>query len=207
MSPGRIGDVTSVDGRLARSVRTRTAVIDALLALYEEGDLNPTAVRVAGRAGVALRTVYGHFADMESLYAEAGERELARTLERVTAIDPDLPYDARLAAFAAGRGDVLEFLLPVMRAMGAKELGSPQLLRARAQFIGLGDFEVHLAFAPELDPLPEQRRRRVLDLVHLVAGGPAWVTLRTDRGLDQAAAVEVVRDGLAAVFTASTSCT
>jgi AcrR family transcriptional regulator len=67
-------------------VRTRSAVIDALLALYEEGDLNPTAVRVAGRAGVALRTVYGHFADLESLYAEASERELARTLERVTTV-------------------------------------------------------------------------------------------------------------------------
>ena len=192
--------MTTVDGRLARSARTRTAVIDALLALYEEGDLNPTAVRVAGRAGVALRTVYGHFADMESLYAEAGERELARTLERVTPIDAGLPYDERLAAFAAGRGDVLEFLLPVMRAMGAKELGSPQLLHARAQFIGLGDFEVCLAFAPELDALPDARRRRVLDLVHLVAGGPAWVTLRTDRGLDAAQAVEVVHAGLRAVL-------
>ncbi len=188
--------MTALDGRLARSVRTRTAVIDALLALYEEGDLNPTAVRVAGRAGVALRTVYGHFADMESLYAEAGERELARTLERVVAVDPDLPYVDRLDLFARGRAAVLEFLLPVMRAMVAREPGSPQLQRARAQFIGLGDFEVHLAFARELDLLPEERRLRLLDLVHLVAGGPAWATLRVDRGLDPDQAAAVLRAGL-----------
>jgi len=192
--------VSTLDGRLARSVRTRTAVIDALLELYEEGDLNPTAVRVAGRAGVALRTVYGHFADMESLYAEAGERELARTLERVTTVDPDLPYAERLELFATGRAAVLEFLLPVMRAMVAKEPGSPQLQQARAQFIGLGDFEVHLAFARELDPLPEERRLRLLDLVHLVAGGPSWVTLRVDRGLDAERATAVLRTGLEAAL-------
>ena len=192
--------MTTLDGRLARSVRTRTAVIDALLALYEEGDLNPTAVRVAGRAGVALRTVYGHFADMESLYAEAGERELARTLERVTTVDPDLPYVERLDLFASGRAAVLEFLLPVMRALSAKELGSPQLQHNRAQFIGLGDFEVHLAFARELDPLPEERRLRLLDLVHLVAGGPSWATLRVDRGLDPAQAQAVLRTGLEAAL-------
>ena len=192
--------MTTLDGRLARSVRTRTAVIDALLALYEEGDLNPTAVRVAGRAGVALRTVYGHFADMESLYAEAGERELARTLERVTTVDPDLPYVERLDLFASGRAAVLEFLLPVMRAMVAKEPGSPQLQHARAQFIGLGDFEVHLAFARELGLLPEERRLRLLDLVHLVAGGPAWATLRVDRALDPEQAAAVLRAGLEAAL-------
>ena len=35
--PGR------VDGRTARGQRTRSAVVDALLALQEEGDLEPTA--------------------------------------------------------------------------------------------------------------------------------------------------------------------
>ena len=54
---------TPLDGRLARSQRTRAAVIDALVALCVEGDPSPTALRVAERAGVALRTVYGHFAD------------------------------------------------------------------------------------------------------------------------------------------------
>ncbi len=67
-----------VDGRTARGLRTRRAVVDALLALQEEGDLEPTAQRVAARAGVALRTVFGHFSDMETLWAQAGEREFAK---------------------------------------------------------------------------------------------------------------------------------
>jgi AcrR family transcriptional regulator len=67
-----------VDGRTARGQRTRSSVVDALLALQEEGDLSPTAQQVAARAGVALRTVFGHFSDMETLWAEAGQRELAK---------------------------------------------------------------------------------------------------------------------------------
>jgi AcrR family transcriptional regulator len=192
--------VTSVDGRLARSARTRTAVIDALLSLYEEGDLNPTAVRVAGRAGVALRTVYGHFADMESLYAEAGQRELARTLERSRPIPPDLPFAERVGAFAANRAEVLEWLLPVMRASAAKELASPQLQRVREQFVALGDVEVQQVFAVELAALEPADVQRALHVVHMVAGGPAWATLRVDRGLDREAAAAVLLEVLRAVL-------
>ena len=43
-----------LDGRLARSARTRHAVVDALLDLLGEGDLRPTAARIAERAGVSL---------------------------------------------------------------------------------------------------------------------------------------------------------
>ena len=38
------------DGRAARAARTRAAIVDALLALLEEGDLQPTANRIADRA-------------------------------------------------------------------------------------------------------------------------------------------------------------
>jgi TetR/AcrR family transcriptional regulator of autoinduction and epiphytic fitness len=184
------------DGRLARSARTRAAVIDALLALYEQGDLSPTAARVAEQAGVALRTVYGHFADMESLYAEAGQRELARTLERVPPVDPTLPFPARLAAFAAGRAEVLEWLLPVMRASVAKEPTSPQLQRIREQFLALADAQVEEVFAAEVARRDADAVRRVHDLVHLVAGGPAWVSLRVDRGLSPRQATLVLGEAL-----------
>lgn len=190
----------SVDGRLARSARTRTAVIDALLALYEEGDLSPTAVRVAGRAGVALRTVYGHFADMESLYAEAGERELSHIVAVATEVPSDLPYDERVARFAAGRAVVLEWLLPIMRAAATREPGSPALRRNRQRFVSLGDLEARQVFAVELAALPAASARDAVHAVHVVAGGPAWLALRIDRGLTPEAAAELLHQLLAAVL-------
>ena len=179
-----------LDGRLARSVRTRAAVIDALLALYEEGDLSPTAVRVAERAGVALRTVYGHFADMESLYAEAGDRELTRLLARSEQVDPALPRGERVRRFVANRAAVLEWLLPIMRAAATREPVSPQLQRNRERFVAAGDAEVRQVFATELAAHPDPDAL-VADL-HLVAAGPAWATLRLDRRLDPAAAEAVL---------------
>ena len=182
-TPAAAHDVTATDGRLLRSVRTRTAVIDALLALHEDGELSPTALRVADRAGVALRTVYGHFADMEALYAESGEREMARLALVATPVPPDLPYDERVAAFAAGRARVLEWLLPVMRAAALREHTSPSLLANRQRFVARGDAEVAQVFARELSALAPGQRSDVLHAVHQVAGGPAWVALRMDREL------------------------
>ena len=56
--------------------------------LHAEGDLRPTAPRVAERAGVSLRTVWQQFADMETLLLEASRRdnEIMRSL--ITRIDP-----------------------------------------------------------------------------------------------------------------------
>ena len=182
--------VQKLDGRTERSRRTRDAVVDALLALHDDGDLTPTAQRVAARAGVALRTVYGHFNDMETLYAEAGERELRRLFAVADVVPDDLPLDARIDAFCRSRARVLEYLLPVMRATRLREPFSPQLLRNRHRYIASADAEVARVFAPEL------RRHRepgpVLDALYLATGGPAWDALRGDRGLDPDRALDVM---------------
>src|SRR3546814_6231042 len=61
-----------VDGRTLRAMRTREAIFDATFSLIDEGDLRPTAPRVAERAGVSVRSVFQHFDDLESLHAEIG---------------------------------------------------------------------------------------------------------------------------------------
>jgi hypothetical protein len=73
----------SVDGRFARSARTRLAIVDALRALNQAGDVRPTAARVAERAGVSLRTVWQHFDDLESLLLEAGQRDFEVVMQRI----------------------------------------------------------------------------------------------------------------------------
>ncbi|HVM27282.1 MAG TPA: TetR/AcrR family transcriptional regulator [Mycobacteriales bacterium] len=188
------------DGRTARSRRTRTAVVDALLALQEEGNLAPTAQQVAARAGVALRTVFGHFSDMETLWAEAGQRELAALVELADDIPADLPLAERLERFAASRARVLEKLLPVMRAVRLREPSSPALAANRVLFIAAGDDEVRRVFAAELHGRDEDRARRLLDAVFVVAGGPTWEVLRHDRGLDADAALAHVRRSLTALL-------
>lgn len=188
------------DGRAARARRTRAAVVDALLALQEAGNLAPTAVEVAARAGVALRTVFGHFSDMETLWAEAGQRELARLEELADVIPGDLPLPERIARFAASRARVLERLLPVMRAARLREPTSPALMANRALFIAVGDREVREVFAAELSGRSQQEARRLLDAVYLAAAAPSWEVLRHDRGLTLEQAEALVRDTLTALL-------
>lgn len=181
-----------VDGRTARGQRTRAAVVDALLALQEEGDLTPTAQRVAERAGVALRTVFGHFSDLETLWAEAGTRELDKLSALAVPVPVELPLAERIALFSASRARTLEALLPVMRAARLREPSSPQLQTNRRLFIRAGDDEVAQAFGPELAAQGDAADALVV-AISLAAGGPAWEALRHDRGLDVAAATELLR--------------
>jgi TetR/AcrR family transcriptional regulator of autoinduction and epiphytic fitness len=182
-----------VDGRTARGQRTRAAVVDALLALQEEGDLEPTAQRVAARAGVALRTVFGHFSDMETLWAQAGEREYAKLAALADVPNGDLPLDERVERFCASRARVLEAVLPVLRAARLREHASAALRRNREIFAAGGDAEVTTVFATELAPLDEADRAVVLTAFHVVAGGAAWELMRCQRELDVEAATKVLR--------------
>jgi AcrR family transcriptional regulator len=182
-----------VDGRTARGQRTRSAVVDALLALQEEGDLEPTAQRVAARAGVALRTVFGHFSDMETLWAQAGERELAKIAALADVPDGALPLEERVDRFCASRARVLEAVLPVLRAARLREHASEALRRNREIFADAGDAEVAQVFATELAPLDDAERAVVLSAFHVVAGGTAWELLRCQRGLEVDAAGDVLR--------------
>jgi TetR/AcrR family transcriptional regulator of autoinduction and epiphytic fitness len=191
-----------VDGRTARGQRTRTSVVDALLALQEEGNLAPTAQQVAARAGVALRTVFGHFSDMETLWAEAGQRELHKLTSLADPIDPSQPLEARITQFCASRARVLEALLPVMRAARLREPSSPQLQRNRELFIAAGDGEIAQVFAAELSAQDPGARARCLDALYLATSGSAWESLRHDRGLPPQAATDVVQRLVAALLSA-----
>jgi TetR/AcrR family transcriptional regulator of autoinduction and epiphytic fitness len=184
---------TPVDGRTARGQRTRASVVDALLALQEEGDLAPTAQRVAARAGVALRTVFGHFSDMETLWAEAGQRELEKLGTIAERPHRSLPLEQRIDAYCASRARVLEALLPVARAARLREPTSPALQRNREMFIAAGDAEVRDVFAHELAELDEPGRARLMDALYVVSSGPSWDILRTDRGLEPDEAAGVMR--------------
>src|SRR6202167_1781462 len=105
--PGPLGQPTSdsepADGRAARSLRSRRAIVDAMRALHAEAYLRPTAPRVAERAGVSVRTVWQQFADMETLLVEADRRdnEILRSLMKQ--IDPDQPLAARIELFTGQR--------------------------------------------------------------------------------------------------------
>src|SRR3954453_17995675 len=168
------------DGRLARSARTRRAIVDALRTLHHEGDLRPTANRVAERAGASLRTVWQHFEDLEPLLVEAGRRDFEIAMEFVVPIDADGPLAVRLARLVKQRGRMYEALAPVWRAARLQEPFSPQIRRNRDQLLALGREQIERVLGPELDAAPPGRRHTLLSALQVTTNWATWESLRTE---------------------------
>jgi AcrR family transcriptional regulator len=69
---------TRIDGRTARRDRNRDAVMDAVIELFTEGHIPPSAPEVAERSGVSLRSVYRYFDDHDDLITTAMGRHVER---------------------------------------------------------------------------------------------------------------------------------
>ena len=152
--------------------------MDALLELIEEGDLQPTATRIAERAGISLRLIYHHYGDLESLFRAAALRQFERMNAQVTPVDRDLPLHGRIDALVERRCAMLEWITPVRRAELLQEPWSPELRAARAAVVARGNREVAVVFAPELDRLAPADVATVRHALEAALGWGAWNDLR-----------------------------
>lgn len=183
----------TLDGRLARGARARAAIVDALLALIERGDLRPSAARIAERAGVSLRSVFQHFSDVDSLFAAAASRQAERLAPLAGDVPDEGPLAARLDAFVRKRARLLDAISPVRRAAILMEPFSSELQGRLGAFRALKADEVRRVFAAELARRPPAVRRRLLAALVATASWTNWQALRDHQRLSQAEARRVLR--------------
>lgn len=179
-----------IDGRTARAVRTKDAIVAACIDLIDEGDLRPTGPRIAERAGVSVRSIFQHFDDLDALFSAVGEHVVLRISDLVTTIDPADPLDRRIEAMVDQRTQVLEALTPILRAALVHAAGSVVI---RQQFEdGHAFFRAQVArtFERELATSPDAEELRQA-LVALLSW-PTWDVLRGAQGLEPAEARRVV---------------
>jgi AcrR family transcriptional regulator len=177
----------SSDGRQRRSERSREAIVQALLELVGEGILQPTAQQVAETAGVGIRSVFRHFADMDSLFAEMDARLQAEALPLLRGDPPEGGAPKRMRALVDSRIAFFEKIAPFKRA------GTIQ--RWRSEFLrGQHGMLVRALRADLLRWLPEVRRAPA-DLVEafdLALSFESWDRLRTDQRLGRDRARDAV---------------
>jgi AcrR family transcriptional regulator len=188
-----------VDGRAARSTRTRAAIADAMLGLIEEGDLQPTAARIAGRAGISERLIYHHFDDLEALLGAVADRRVEQVMERFTPIDAGLPLDERIDLLAAQRSSILEWITPVRRASAVHEPFSPELRRHRDQLNTFARDELARVFESELRGRPAADRRELLGALDATTSWGYWDAMRSS-GLPVATARRAMTRTLTALL-------
>ena len=169
-----------IDGRTARSERTRNAIVEAHVALILSGDLRPTADRIAKQAGVSLRALWSHFADMEALFAASGERILEQRDEAHRAVPVELPLTARIDAYCHQRARLLEHIAPAAKASALKEPFSPALQSYRRSHVERVHTELKILFGREING-----DETLLAALTATSMWPTWGTMRDAMGLDQ----------------------
>jgi len=170
------------DGRTNRAVRTRIAVVDALLALNEKGNLRPTAREIAEEAGVSLRSIYVHFDDVESLLVAAAIR-LAEHLQSLgLPLITDGALEGRVDRLLTHRRRIYEAWPGVRRAALLQEPFSPALQRALDAGRAAGRAEIDRVFGSEI-AAAGQGSKRLRQALSLITGFSTWDVMRRYQGL------------------------
>jgi AcrR family transcriptional regulator len=179
--------VGSSDGRRQRSERSQTAIIEAALALMEEGTLVPTAQQIADRAGVGIRSFFRHFADMDSLFLAADEMLLDSYEALFQVADRDGSLSNRVSRAVELYGNAFDNLMQMILCTKALLWRFPKLKENYAWHQKRLRKELEL-WLPEVADLPRDRR----EAVHAVASFEVWHRLREHQGLSYGASADIV---------------
>ena len=183
------------DGRVERGARNRNQILDAVFELVREGDLQPTAERVAERAGVAERTVFRHFDDMESLHAEMSQRLQAELLPLLEAGPALGSVDERVARLVERRSRFYEGMAPFRR--------SGNLHRPWSRFLQQQHADLNRRLRAELAEALGPKHERLLEPLDLISSFEAWDRLRSEQRLGAVRAREVLAAAAQALITGS----
>ena len=195
---GNKGGADELDGRRRRSAQSREAIVTAMFELIGEGNLRPSAQRVADRAGVGIRTVFRHFDEMDRLYAEMHARLQELIGPLLADAEPSGPLSRRARELVAARCEIYERVGPYKRSANMHLMSSPFLQKRhrsmnRALRVDLG------RWLPELEQAPE----RVSNAVDAMLSFQTWDRLRSDQKLTQKDAREALEAALDAIVSTS----
>ena len=182
------GGKPHTDGRRERSRASRRAIIHAMMDLIVEGDIDPSAARVAERAGVGLRSVFRHFDDKETLYREMnailGEAYVPQMREPYKSTD----WREQLGELVERRAKVYEEIAPFRISTSVQRFHSPTLME---NYRGLLKAERKAldAILPEPVRNDEHRARAIL----LATSFDSWRLFRHDEELSKRKTLEAIK--------------
>jgi TetR/AcrR family transcriptional regulator, regulator of autoinduction and epiphytic fitness len=192
-----------VDGRTARRDRNRTAVLDAVLELFAERNVIPSAEDVARRSGVSLRSVYRYVENTDELILAAVERrrEQVAPLFEIAGIGEGTLED-RVNALCRSRVGAYDEVAPTSRAARARAYSVPILRDQLDEASGLLRDQVAAQLAPELDALAAGTREGVLAAADALCQLETIELYRHQRGYSSEATAAMLATALLRLLSA-----
>mgnify|MGYP003869794653 CR=1 FL=1 len=176
------------DGRRERSRSSRSKIIAAMLDLVGNGDVAPSAARVAEVAGVGLRSVFRHFDDMDSLYQEIDQElgiNVALMLQMVTKADT---WQERLKENLQVRCQLYDTITPFVI--------SGQVHRHTSAMVEASfkrKVELERSVMEHILPKSIQEDTPRFEALLMLLSPEAWIRLRRDQGLSTEAAIAAIQ--------------
>jgi len=176
---------------VARGIRTRSSIIEAMIDLIVEGHTEPTSRQVAQRAGVSVRLVFHHFGGLHQLFTSAAAHQASRSLSLIAILPPHGPPETRIVLICRQRRQLFEANAPLLRAAYARSPASTALTEALAGHRTLLRRQLDVTLGPEIDARGPQAPV-VLDALDVAAGWRSWSALRFDAGHSAASAEQIM---------------
>ncbi len=193
--------VEKIDGRRAWRQRNRDAVVDALLDLYREGNLSPSADEVAQRSGLSRRSLFRYFDDLDDLCRAAIARQTLRAGHLITL--PDIgegPLADRIARLAAQRAALFEAIAPAARVGRLRAPYQPIVAEDLRKSRAVLRRQVEKHFATELARLELEHRRETLAAADVLCSFESFDLLREAQGLNRQEYQRTIRRAVAALL-------
>jgi TetR/AcrR family transcriptional regulator, regulator of autoinduction and epiphytic fitness len=171
------------DGRTIRAERTRSALVNALLSLLDQGNPRPTAAEIAERAGVSERSVFQHFPEREALLEAVAREQYERVIKTVSPVDASLPLSDRIQRLTEQRCRVFEKGAGVRRAAILMEPESDVVAGWLTSVRRTGATEVERVFRRELEGAPADEREALRAALVAACAWTTFEALRFHQGL------------------------
>ncbi len=192
MAATNVSASTVPDGRRVRRDENREAVVDAVLALWADGDLAPDVAAIAARSGVSERSIFRYFDDVAALQRAVITRQVQREAGLFDPPSTDGSLQARVSRYVELRLRQYEVLGPVARVAFLRapfeEAVREQINLRRDQIRA----QITHLFAPELARFDGRARTEVVAAIEVATSFEALEHLRTSRDLSASRASRVL---------------
>lgn len=182
------GEKPHTDGRRERSRASRRAIIHAMMDLIVEGDIDPSAARVAERAGVGLRSVFRHFDDKESIYREMNAILTEAYVPHLREPFQSADWREQLGELVERRAKVYEEIAPFRISTSVQRFNSPALMDNYRRLLK-AEHKALYAILPDRVREDEHRTRAIL----LATSFDSWRLFRQDEELSKKKTIEAIK--------------
>ncbi len=122
----RDSDTITTDGRVLRRTRNREHVLDAVIEIFEEGNIDPSMDSIAARAGVSNRSIYRYFDDRDHLIRASVHHVMLRVAPELTFDEIGSgSFEERVETFVDHRLRLYHRLAPITRAAQVAAVSEP----------------------------------------------------------------------------------